>query len=76
MKQDYRARLKVAEGAILCLNPDEALDLWMKEHYTCSWPPYLDVASQVPSGLRKLCFQRGFAELERVYREKHDRTSD
>jgi hypothetical protein len=67
MKQAYLVRLKTAEDACFGLNPDEALDQWMEEHFPGSRPSYLDIACRAPSGLRMLCVWRGFAELERAH---------
>lgn len=67
MKHDYVARLKTAEDMCLGLNPDEALDRWMDERYPFSRPTYMSIVCLVPTGLRKLCFQRVFDELEREY---------
>jgi hypothetical protein len=67
MKQSYHARLKAAESMSFSLNPDEALDRWLEEHYLHTRPCYLSIASQVPIGLCKLCVQRGFEQLERSY---------
>jgi hypothetical protein len=67
MKHSYHIRLKTAETMSFNLNPDEALDRWLHEHYPHTKPCYLSIASQVPLGLCRLCVQRGFAEFERGY---------
>ncbi len=75
MKQNYMTRLKSAETASLGLNPDEALDRWVEQHYPNSRPSYLSLACRAPSGLGMLCVKRGFDELGLEYQKERKAAS-
>ena len=64
MKQQYLTRLKAAELEIQDLYADETLDLWIEHHYPHERPPYFSLVCSVPNGLKRVCLQRAFLELE------------